>query len=113
MLWAEQYNHSTVVLTKKNSLINSVLLSTSCKLAIFFGFSGQFLLTTCSRLFFYFNIAVHRRTGGLENMANRLARLMVVHRRTGGLEIPRARSTVSRLVHRRTGGLENYGIPPV
>ena len=67
MLWAEQYNHSTVVLTKKNTLIISVLLSASCNLTIFFGFWGQFLLTTCCNLLFYCNVAVHRRTGGLEN----------------------------------------------
>ena len=69
MLWAEQYNHSTVVLTKKNTLINSGLLSISCNLTIFFGFSGKFSLTICYSLLFYCNVAVHRRTGGLENMA--------------------------------------------
>jgi len=66
MLWAEQYNHSAVVLNKKNTIVKSVLLSTSCNLTIFFGFWGQFLLTTCFNLFFYCNVAVHRRTGGLE-----------------------------------------------
>ncbi len=70
MLWAEQYNHSTVVLTKKNTLINYALLSTSCNLTIFFGFWGQFLLTTCCSLLFYCNVAVHRRTGGLETVLN-------------------------------------------
>ncbi len=86
MLWAEQYNHSAVVLTKKITLINSVLLSTSCNLTIFFDFLGQFLLTTCCSLFFYCNVAVHRRTGGLETAKNILKQTHHVHRRTGGLE---------------------------
>ena len=87
MLWVEQYNHSAVVLTKKNSLIDSVLLSTSCNLTIFLGFLGQFLLTTCFSLFFYCNAAVHRRTGGLEIFRFEQVSISSVHRRTGGLEI--------------------------
>jgi len=42
MLWAEQYNHRALVLTKKNTLINSVLLSTSYNLTIFLVFWVNF-----------------------------------------------------------------------
>ena len=87
MLRIEQYNHNTVVLTKKNTLLNSVLLSTSCNLTIFIGYSNQFLLTTCFSLFFCCNAAVHRRTGGLENINELTGTVLGVHRRTGGLEI--------------------------
>ncbi len=34
-----------------------------------------------------------------------------VHRRTGGLEILKDRVTIPVSVHRRTGGLENRGRP--
>ena len=115
MLWAEQYNHSANVLTKKNTLIKFALLSTSCNSINFFGFWGHFPLTTCYSLIFYFNVAVHRRTGGLENGGFNHDTGKNVHRRTGGLEKKWTPLKYHRLVHRRTGGLETpltiYSVP--
>ena len=51
-------------------------------------------------------IAVHRRTGGLERAAYQGGASQGVHRRTGGLESYKNSAKNLRAVHRRTGGLE-------
>ena len=86
MLWIKQYNHSAAVLTKKNALQKTALLSTSCNRAKVFGFFEQFLLSACCSLFFCGDFTVDRRTGGLESKDIASLAYKVVDRRTGGLE---------------------------
>ena len=52
------------------------------------------------------NIAVHRRTGGLERKCGARSGQAGVHRRTGGLEKVARWFQFIASVHRRTGGLE-------
>ena len=55
------------------------------------------------------DLGVSRRTGGLENNGQGLARVHFVSRRTGGLENCQSFELERPEVSRRTGGLENHG----